>query len=262
MSFIGSVLTYLVNTVSSEIREGSQVSFLPGNPNPIIQIHDKRGAIHAHHNNNSIWVTRLDKRNISTKQINAFNSMNYTVKDIREFARSKAKLLAHLIAISMKESLGSHYIFIAIDDSGKTYAYTNMPSHMTSQGRWDGYHRTFICRLEPKDYRGYTNYLFNVKGWDVTPVEDYGSASYPAKSYPGISLTETLANSVDINEAIRNRIAYMEQKQIEISKLTSQILDLQNDIEEIKKDISNVNIERVTLIKAAEILGIYEGPEE
>jgi hypothetical protein len=257
MSFIGSVLTYLVNTVSSEIREGSPVSILPGNPNPIIQIHDKRGAIHAHHNNNSVWVTRLDKRNISTKQMNAFNSMNYTVKDIREFARSKAKLLAHLIAISMKESLSISYVFIAIDDSGKTYAYTNMPSHMISQGRWDGYHRKFICRLEPKDYRGHTNYLFNVKGWDVTPVEDYGSVSYP-----GVSLIETITHQVDINEAIRNRIEYMEQKQIEISKLTSQILGLQNDIEEIKKDISNVNIERATLIKAAEILGIYEGPEE
>lgn len=257
MSFIGSVLTYLVNTVSSEIREGSPVSILPGNPNPIIQIHDKRGAIHAHHNNNSVWVTRLDKRNISTKQMNAFNSMNYTAKDIREFARSKAKLLAHLIAISMKESLSISYVFIAIDDSGKTYAYTNMPSHMISQGRWSGYHRTFICRLEPEEYLGRTNYLFNVKGWDVTPVEDYDSSSYHR-----VALAETLTNHVDINEVIRNRLEYMEQKKIEISKLISQILGLQNDVEEIKKDISNVNIERVTLIKAAEILGVYEGPDE
>lgn len=257
MSIAGRILIYLVNKMQDEVKCGSAISVFPTYQLATLQLANRKGSIHAVHGLHSSYVCAYNtKHSLTSKQINSFNSMSYKVVDIAEFVACPEKLVTHLIMTKMKTGLRDKYKFAAIDGCGKVYAYACMPSYYHDLKRWSGYSRTFICRLEPDEYRGFLNTVFSVNGWIVKPLDTNPVSDVKA---PGVALTETLTHHVDINDAIRKRIEYMNQKSIEISKLTSQILDLQNDIEEIKKDLANVNIEKVTLIKAAQIMGIYEG---
>lgn len=257
MSIAERILLYLVNKMEEEIKCGSSHSVFPTYQRATLQLANRKGSIHAVQGLHSSYVcTYNTKHSLTSKQINSFNSMGYKVVDILEFVACPEKLVTHLIMTKMKTGLGERHKFAAIDGCGKVYAYACMPSYYHYLKRWSGYNRTFICRLSPDEYRGFLNTVFSVDGWIVKSLEN---DTIPITKAPGVALTETLTHHVDINDAIRKRIEYMNQKSIEISNLTSQILNLQNDIEEIKKDLSNVNIEKATLIKAAQIMGIYEG---
>lgn len=257
MSIAGRILIYLVNKMQDEVKCGSAISVFPTYQLATLQLANRKGSIHAVHGPHSSYVCAYNtKHSLTSKQIKSFNLMGYRVVDILEFVACPEKLVTHLIMAKMKTGLSERHKFAAIDGCGKVYAYACMPSYYHDLKRWSGYNRTFICRLEPDEYRGFLNTVFSVDGWFVKPRE---TDATPTIKAPSVSLTETLTNHIDINDAIRKRIEYMNQKSVEISNLTSQILNLQNDIEEIKKDLANVNIEKVTLIKAAQIMGIYEG---
>ncbi|MFA5404973.1 MAG: hypothetical protein WC358_08570 [Ignavibacteria bacterium] len=280
MVFVRKVLTSIVDEFTRTPRLGE---LLRGNS--FLKI-DRTGMISSLEVGSRdipfhLFAVSITKNNnhYSTKQVEKFNSMGYNVRDIIEYIESPEKLVAHLIAISLKEDVWEVLKFAAIDSSGKVYAYSNLPRYDYSLGKWSGNTRTYICRLGRLEFRYIkesNERIFHLRAKCVTPYT--GSFDRPYHRIPSphdrqivemhkaqsIEPNNLISNketpmTTNISEHIQMRVNIIASQRVRIEQLHNQIANAQTEILNLKGKITNIEAEITTLTSAAKIMGIENG---
>jgi Mg2+ and Co2+ transporter CorA len=272
MAFVQKVLLELINNTTIQLLRMQS----PIHDGAVFQIMDRRGNINLIFMKRSYRIHRIRlNRSLTSKQIESFNSMKYTLCDLTTYSENHLIRLMQFIDQAVKNLDASLEKYAAVDSSGKVFAYSTMPAYRSDIRRWigaKGWYRRFICKLDISQYTEICSLLFNIQESGLTIHEHYKetyiksfdsdesevTTQEPEKQYPGVSIVETETNTrtACIQDHIQSRIDILKQNNEAISRLKSQILDLQNNIDELLSENGKVNKEKNILITAANMIGI------
>ena len=260
MSFIGNILHKLVNDFKTNPNLENIL-----NPLALLTV-DRRGNVKAQMRESPShqFPPTYPRPDYTGSQLRKFNGYNYKVADLIEFVHSPEKLVAHLIAVSLKERATTHLKFAAIDLSGKIYAYSNHPTFNEDSGRWDGNVRKFICRLERAEYMSITQpklRVFNLDGWNVSYCKPINIYKVVPKEQIDPKPPEYLASGLcaDIKAHIEARVNRIEEDHQMIGELTDKIAKMREEIQRANNRIATNSGELTTLISAAKLMGVANG---
>lgn len=260
MSFIGTILTELIKNFKNNPNLESMLQH-----SSLLEI-DRKGYVTTHMP--SIPVYRFpiiySRHDYTGSQLRKFNGYNYRVGDLIEFYRHPEKLVAHLIAISLKEKVHPNLKFAAIDTCGKVYAYTNHPRYNRENGKWDGHPRKFICRLSSFEYTPYLLpefRVFNISEWTFSHcAPDILNEIVPEKQIDLKPIEYVKSGiSVDIQAHIKSRVESIEADHQKIGELNENISKMREEILRLNNHIALTSCELTTLVEASKIMSNTNG---